>query len=325
MPASRILFPLLARSGPSVVLPRLRVRGHCFEQEDGTRFTVIQCSDFFLYGRYLNGEDIRPVLQQRRDCGFNMLRVWTRMQLAQFGIGDCTFAQHPDFYNRLADFLNLCARYGLYVELTAYFGLDQDYDREHWDLLGLYGRDCTNWIAELVNEHDQGGSNAIDLTAFEPISDRLCSHGSNGSQEQPCAPYWNYVTFHTNMAFEEQRKVGHNAMEIWQGPSLTNETSRYPDGGGMWSVPFEQQLTRAYDAAAGAALLCAGACFHSVQGKNSTPWDNRTLSIAGAFVNGAKSVDLSQQDEPYQHRPDLETPDLLRVYQRGTAIVEIRQ
>ena len=311
--------------GSFVSLPRLRVRGHCFEQVDGTHFTAIQCSDFFLYGRYLNGEDIRDVLEQRHDCGFNMLRVWTRMQLAQYGIGDCTFAQHPDFYARVGDFLSLCERYGFYVELTAYFGLDQDYDREHWDLLGLSADGHANVLFELCNEHDQAGSNGINTAMFAPIDGFLCSHGSNGSQEMPVSPYWDYVTFHTNMAFEEQRKVGHNAMEIWSGPSLTNETSRYPDGGGMWNVSFASQLTRALDAAAGAALLCAGACFHSINGKNSTLWDNRALSVAAAWVTGAKSVDLSQQDEPYVHRQDLETPELLRVYQRGSAIVKIRK
>src|SRR2546426_7962277 len=34
-------------------------------------------------------------------------------------------------------------------------------------------------------------------------------------------------------AVEEQRKIGHNAMEIWGGPTLTNETSRCPEVG-MW-------------------------------------------------------------------------------------------
>ena len=318
---ARILFPLLARQAPAGTLSRLRVRGHCFEQENGTRFTAIQCSDFFLYGRYLNGEDIRPILQQRAECGFNMLRVWTRMQLAQFGIGDCTFQQHPDFYLRLGDFLDLCARFGLYVELTAYFGLDQDYDREHWELLGLYAKQKTNVLFELCNEHDQAGSNGIDLNAFRPIDGYLCSHGSNGSQEQPCAPFWDYVTFHTNGAFEEQRKIGHNAFEIWSGPSLTNETSRWPDVG-MWNDGAD--TSRAFDSSAGAALLCAGACFHSNEGKNSTLFSGGTALIAKTWTAGATSVDLSQQDEPYQHRADLETPGLLRVYQRGTAIVEIR-
>ncbi len=79
------------------------------------------------------------------------------------------------------------------------------------------------------------------------------------------------------------------------------------------------------DSAAGAALLCAGSCFHSVQGKTSQVWDANTEAVARAWAAGARSVDLSQQHQPYVHRSDLETPELLRVYQRGTCIVEIRR
>jgi hypothetical protein len=87
----------------------------------------------------------------------------------------------------------------------------------------------------------------------------------------------------------------------------------------------------AYDAAAGAALLCAGSCFHSESGRTSSLWTGDEADVAEAWALGAASVDLSYQDGLYNHPQELETPDLLRVYQRyftdarGAWTVEIRK
>jgi hypothetical protein len=84
----------------------------------------------------------------------------------------------------------------------------------------------------------------------------------------------------------------------------------------------------AYDSAAGAALLCAGACFHSICGKSSVLFDAATVDAALAWTAGSRSVPLAVQHQPYTRRDDLLTPDLLRVYQRGTTdagIVRIRK
>lgn len=304
-----------------VVLPRLRVRGHCFELETGERWTAIECSDFNLWARYLAGEDITPVLKQRADIGFNLLRVWTLYDLEAANIGTLL---DPD-YTRLAPFLDLCAGYGLHVELTAFTSTERP---EHWDHLVAAAEASDNPpLLELVNEEDQP-VNRIDLGRYAEAAGLLDSHGSNGSQARPVEPFWDYATFHTNGASEEQRKIGHNAMEIWNGPVLTNETSRYPDVG-MWAgQPLDRQRAVAFDSAAGAALLCAGSCFHSVSGKRSVLLTPEETEIAFSWVDGATSVDLAYQDGNYYHRTDLEGPGILRVYERrtssGSAIVKIR-
>jgi hypothetical protein len=159
----------------------------------------------------------------------------------------------------------------------------------------------------------------------------LVSAGSVGAEEWPTAqglPILDYQTFHTNGAGEEARKVGHNAWEIWSGPTLTNETSRYPEVG-MWTgVDLETQKRLAFDSAAGAALLAAGSCFHSVAGKNSRLWDAAAFAVATAWADGARSVPLFCQSGGYVHRQDLEGSAYLRVYQRGNddrCIVRIRK
>jgi hypothetical protein len=294
-------------------LPRLRTRGQFFELETGERWTAIETSDFNLLARYLNGEDIRPVLAQRAEIGFNLLRVWTLMDLQQFGIGRLRLEEHPDLYQKLPAFLELCAERKLYVELTAYTGIN---DPNHWTALLSAVASSPNVIVELVNELDQNSDEpdhlgrVFDLNRFaRPPPPILASHGSNGSQARPVQPFWDYATFHTNGAPEEQRRVGHDALQIWNGPTLTNETSRHPD-----SV---RDRNKAFDAAAGAALLAAGSAFHSVHGKSSQLFEGIELELAKAWVAGARSVPLECQTGAFVQRQDLQGPSTLTVYQRG--------
>lgn len=309
-----------------VPLPKLVPVGQFFRQStgdgDSARFTAIEASDFNLLNRWQHGEDITPVLKQRAEIGFNLLRVWTLYDLAAASIG--VFLD-PD-YDRIPAFLDLCARYGFYVEFTAYTSTERT---DHWNRLVAAVQGKTNVLLELVNEEDQSANHLVYLSEYQRPSGVLASHGSNGSEKWSVAPYWDYVTFHTNGASQEQRKVGHNAMEIWSGPTLANETSRYPEVGLWRGKTLAQQQALAFDSAAGAALLAAGSCFHSVDGKASVLFDANTEAVARAWVAGAKSVDLACQAGPYKHRADLEGTTYLRVYERPVAghacVVRIRK
>src|SRR3990167_4484510 len=66
--------------GLAPALAPLGIDGQFFTA-GGQPWTMIQCSDFHLLGRWIRGEDIQPILQQRRDGGFNTLRVWTAYDL----------------------------------------------------------------------------------------------------------------------------------------------------------------------------------------------------------------------------------------------------
>jgi hypothetical protein len=313
-----------------VSLPRVVVRGDRFALATGQRVTVIQCSDFQLYQRFLAGEDLAPVLTERRELGFNTLRV----------LGMCSGMfrlfpnEHPTYYDSLKPFADLCASHGLYVEFTVFAdatvampsGVHQV---AHWQAVGAAVQPLTNVSLEACNEADQTINRLTSIQQLRPIPGVLCSHGSNGSQAVPVRPAWDYETFHTNDAPEFQRKVGHNAMELSHGaenlpashvPILSNENTR-PDRDGNWY--------HFYDAAAGAALLCAGSCFHSQSGKASVLFSGQDREFAAQWVAGARSVDLACQDGSYVRRDDLLTPALLRVYEQrlpnGGVIVRIRK
>lgn len=299
---------------PIVVLPRLVTDGHVFTLETGELWTAVECSDFNLFGRFVKGEDITPVLAQRAAFGFNLLRVWTRYSgnaTFEAEIGRLLPSEHPDLYLKLPDFCQLLARHGLYVEFTAYTGGSRE---THWEALGSALQGQTNVLVELINEAN-AYAHDIHVQDFSPLPGLICSHGSNGSESIPVRPWWQYEAFHTNQAFEWWRKGGHNGMELSHGdaeghiepsrvPVIANENTR-PDHDGT--------LIHHEDAAAGCALLIAGSCFHSASGKKSVLFTDFDRPFAEAFVRGARSVDLACQAGPYRR---LDPGDALRVYQR---------
>lgn len=300
---------------PIVGLPRLIPAGSVFRLDTGARFTAIECTDFNLLARYLNegAAAIRPVLAERRNVGFNMLRVWTAFSgdaVFESEIGRLVPAEHPELYDKLPAFCSLCAEHGMYVELTAFTGGPI---AGHWENLGRVLPAVTNVIVELVNENNAHRPN-IDTNAYQPLAGVVTSHGSNGSQAVPPRPPWDYETFHTNDAPEWWRKGGHNGMELSEGdaegqippshkPVIANENTR-PDRDGN---PNHQE-----DAAAAAALLIAGSCFHSASGKKSAPFGG-DVGFAQAFVRGARSVNLDFQDGRYLRE---EPGQFLRVYSK---------
>jgi len=313
---------LHAPTPPPSQLQRLTVDGAFFRTNDGARFTAIECSDFNLFTTYLMLGPARTeeIINERAEIGFNMLRVW----LAYWdrntgqgipGIGKLNPADFPGMYDQLAPFCELAARYGMYVEFTAFTGGPID---GHWEKIQAGLANVDTAILELCNENNAHPNDNIDPNHYHPFPGIICSHGSNGSESIPVRPWWNYETFHTNDAYEWWRKGGHNGMELSSGdaeghitpshvPIIANENTR-PDHDG--------NVNHHEDAAAACALLIAGSCFHSQSGKQSVNFDARDREFAEAHVRGAKSVNLDFQPGHYRHATELETPDLLRVYQR---------
>ncbi len=286
-----------------------------FFTKGGQPWTAIECSEFSLYKRYLDGEDIAPVLEERQALGFNLLRVW----LLNTSVipGGLEPKHYPEFYDRLGPFALSLAVWGLCVEFTAFTqtqtlmpGVSEQ--RAHWENVQQALMGAPNVLLELVNEADQHDNRTDPALLQLRPQGMIASSGSNGA-DSPCPePVWDYGLYHSNGLNEWQRKVGHNAMEDvadkYGIPAMSNENTRYPDQ--------DSSAIHAEDAAEGAALLCAGACFHSEGGKQSRLFDATERRCAEAWVNGAKSVPLEFQRGQYRHRADLESPVCLRAYER---------
>lgn len=280
------------------------------------RFTVIQNSDFNLYNRWLSGESIDPLLQQRQDVGFNSPRIWTAFNIPL--IGRLIPREHPDFYRRVPEFMDYVAGYGMYPEWTAFTGpYGGIFDNQaemiaHWERLDDALNGCTNLLdLEAINEGDNAPNAGVPLDKLRRPTNKNASHGSAVQDAPPMQPVWD-VAGHRPGSSQEWRKVGHNPMadvaDVFNVPSWCNETVRRPDNDSSWE--------HAFDAAASATLLCSGSCFHSPSGKNSTLFIGRELQLAQAWTAGARSVPLEYQAGSYRHRSDLENDQILRAYSR---------
>lgn len=98
---------------------RLTIDGHFFRDEAGAHWQWRGCTDFLLFHRYLQGEDIQPVLDERIAMGFNVLRVlgmvaWDRLGFAFYP------QRIPDYYTKLRAFADLLATNGLRMEFVVF-------------------------------------------------------------------------------------------------------------------------------------------------------------------------------------------------------------
>jgi hypothetical protein len=283
----------------------IEVRDKFFWKKNGERLNIIQNSEFSLYKYYLDGQNIQHILEERKALGFNCLRVW----LLNTSVipGGLIPNKYPEFYKKLAPFAALCSAYGFYVEFTVFTQTKSLMPGVNEQQAALQG--VPNVLLELVNEYDQHDNDCSNqLSKPKGI---ISSHGSGGSDALGKQPFWDYTQYHTNTLSEWQRKVGHNAMEIadeYRIPCISNENKRYPDN--------DSSSIHAYDAAAGATLLTAGACYHSQGGKFSRLFNDVEKYCAMEWVRGAKSIDLAYREGLYRHESDMENDQILRAYSR---------
>lgn len=291
----------------------IEVRGKFFWKKNGERLNIIETSEFSLYKYFLDGkQEVIEILHERQALGFNCLRVW----LLNTSVipGGLQPKSYSNFYEQLPVFAALCSAYGFYVEFTVFTQTKSlmPHPGDQQDHLGrtvraLHG--VPNVLLELVNEYDQHDNDCAD--SLQRPKGIICSHGSGGADQLGKQPFWDYTSYHTNGLSEWQRKVGHNAMEIADQfgiPCTSNENMRYPDQ--------DSSLVHAYDAAAGATLLTAGACFHSQGGKFSRFFDDREKPAAMEWVRGAKAVPLEFREGLYRHESNMENSQIVRAYSR---------
>jgi hypothetical protein len=290
---------------------------------DGQPFTVIETSDFSLFKRDLDGEDIRPIRRQRRALGFNGQRAWVLNQSVVGRRNNPNPAdppldagihpdQVPDFYDRLRRFVGDGPPFVDVTVFTSCGSLMPERDRQqrHLDRTADAVRGLGNVILSLVNEFDQW-DNATHPDLVRPAG-VLSTRGSGGADSVPPRhdDPWDAEEYHSNDLDQWQRKEGHNAME-WADqsgrPCWTSESTR-PDRDGA--------LPHFEDAAENAALLCAGSCFHSEQGKYSRLFTGRDLAAAEAWVRGARKVPLEFQRGAYTRHDELNGPTVIRAHRR---------
>lgn len=316
---------------------RLVRDGQFFRLETGERWTAIENSDFNLLGRFVAGEDIRPIVAQRAATGRNLLRVFTAYSICPDGycppsnqpIGRLVPREHPELYDQIPAFLDVLAVYQMRAELVGFTGpypgvLDSDDEKvQHWQRLCAAAQQRpASVLLERVNEGDHPANRDLPWSRLPKCDGVLSSAGSATADHLPMQPYWDYATYHPGFSSEWMRKAIHNGWEDVAEkaniPVLVNETTRFPDN--------DSSLEHAYDVGRGCALMMAGCAFHSVAGKRSGLWDGLELALAQAWGDGAKSIDLACQAGAYRRYVD---DRFLRVYDRigvpANCRVEVRR
>ena len=254
-------------------LPRVVVVGTHFMTEDGKPWTWKGCSDFMLYQRFLAGEDIRPILEQRRALGANLLRVFGMLHFIERFYPQ----EQGGYYESLPTFARLLAEHRLYVEFVAF--ADQQVirvpEQAHFTDCCTQLRGQSNVFIELCNEYPKNG---IDPRHFSKPQGLLASAGS-ALADQPPAVFWDFFGWHGR---RDWPKVTSSAEDMWyviqrqQIPGVHDEPARRDR-----PAQYDRYLARQLGASA--LVLGAGATFHSPEGLRSEPFSALTSDEAWMF------------------------------------------
>ncbi len=188
---------------PPVVatLAPLHIDGLAFVDATGHEFRWKGVTDFVLFSRYVHGEDITPVLKDRRSVGANLVRTFG--MLASWGNPASSSADgvihfypqdYPDYFDKLRSFLDLLKLYELRCEFVVFADAqivmpDQGQQLAHWNRVAVSIGDKTNVLLQVVN---QGKKNGVDPTVFPNPQDAwpnlLASRDSGMEADNPPAP-----------------------------------------------------------------------------------------------------------------------------------------
>lgn len=252
-------------------------------------------TDFLLYKRYLDGEDITPILQQRSSLGCNMVRVFGMVN----SFAKWHPADYPAYYDGLIPFCKLAADYGLYVYFTVFADTqevipDPAGQLAHFNLVVDRLKEAPNGLLELVNEQGQH-TNSVEQDRFPKPVGVLASRGSYGGDIPPPGPYWDFTDFHARRDYPSAIKdmCVLELREGWEGgggfegtgqiPILQGEPQGFGPNPKRWQSPL-----RASGLAGTARGTACGVVFHSDQGILSQMWDGITLDCAKAFYEALK-------------------------------------
>jgi hypothetical protein len=257
--------------------PAVHVEGSNFVDSNARRWIWRGCTDFLLFKKFLDGEDINALLSERAGVGANLVRVFSMCHnIARFHP-----QEYPQYFDRLGPFVDLLARSGLYVELTVFADaqLIMSSSAEQHQHLGrvidmLRGR--SNVFVELANEF---GQNGVDPRLFDKPGGVVSSRGSGLTDEPPPQPPWDYITFHARR----------DVPKAWN--DVNPDNVRWPPGPPWITDEMMKAGVDVSDAArfyqAGIfAGLANGATFHSQEGVESRPLGATARDCAVAFFRG---------------------------------------
>jgi hypothetical protein len=288
-------------------------------------------SAFLLFYRYLIGEDVTPQLEQYQALGANVLRVF--LMVGWDNLSPRFFPNDfPDYWQRLDEFLTVCALREIRVELTIFADAQIVMPREG-DQVAFVAQVSQrvsgfwNVFLETCNEPFKNG---VDVTRVVPPSDGYLR--ASGKYDLPDntigAPGPNlhlfrldYVTIHTERK-DEWPRTAKDLQEYRDGYNGDGRTFRGLDPCDCPCVGDEPMGADEVDKpgsrsnvpddfryyAATAALMGAGATFHSTDGLNAALLRPVQYACAWEFFTAFLFVPPAAQIAPYQRGSEFGGP-----------------
>jgi hypothetical protein len=236
--------------------------------------------------RLSQGEDARPILEQRRDCGANLVRS---LAMVDWSPDVVWGPKIPEYWDYVRRYLDLVGDLGLFCEWVAFATTatlmpNADMQQAFWDETQTVVRDYPFVLLELLNEYGHP-TQQLDPTLFRKPEGILASHGSGLTDADTVQPYWDYATYHGRR--KEHPTDGRAAtayspyayQEDFPKPvPFVNEESEKPEGYG-YDVRFARLM--------GQHAACGwGGTFHSNEGVQSLIWPTEVEACARAFYEG---------------------------------------
>lgn len=244
------------------------------------------CSDFRLLQRQMAGEDIQPILDQRKAVGANILRVFG---MKQNNTGwDLIPQLRADFAGDLRRFFDTVrdqARiYFTVFADTAGLMANQQTQLAHWarvvDVVRPYAAFV---IVELCNEFSHK-TQRIDPRAFPKPDGLTCSRGSGQTDEDPASPYWDLAGYSArrNVPPDARGITNYSPLEFqaeypMRVPKFAQEGMKPEDYGGNPDVAYLMGRH---------AGMGIGGFFHSNSGIDSRLFSDQELICCRRFMSG---------------------------------------
>lgn len=253
--------------------------GHfCRYSDDGTEMLINESTGFRLFARWRAGETAADAFAQSCvDHRINMVRVSglqdTSLYLSDPALQYRIFPEGSKYYQDLADFIDWCATYGLYLDFVCCIQTqtllpDPAAQRAHVQQVFEVFHDRAAFVSEVneQGEHDNSVDGSV-LTLPKPTGATfLLSRGSRGAgNELAIDPVADLVELHLNDVNEWQRK-GHNAWEManrYNAGGYVSETTR---------TDKDPNLYRFTDDAKTQIAMTLAALIHTPEGKNADPF-----------------------------------------------------
>ena len=269
----------------------LEIRGIDFVDPDGNRVVLRGTDQFSAYRRYLDGVDLTPLIEESKELGFNMWRVFMMGSARQNNILELVPSVTPGYYDHLGSFANFLNANGI-ILLAAVFVDAQDCMPNRDDQLIHWGMvaDRLRGTSTLLSGGNEFSKNGFDPTVL-PNPGMFWSRGSDQGDRQPVKPYGSFAEFHPRRDLPASLLDSVASPVTLYGwglnvPLIIDEPIGFAEGDKPGSRSADPRL--AWRLARHYSTEAAGAVYHNDSGMRCQPMSTRVLECAQEWVKGMK-------------------------------------